>query len=262
MNQHLSVTRSLTIRDLPLAERPRERLAHVGAEALSEQELLACILGRGVAGESVLIGARRLLARFGTLRGIREASIEQLADVHGIGPAKAAQLKAAVEVARRLAAIPEPHRVTVDSVDAAASLVRPHLMHKTKEHFVALLLDARHRLIRLSPIAVGSLSATLVHPRELFKEAIAASAAAMIVAHNHPSGDPQPSEADLVLTQRLMQAGVLLGIELLDHLILGAQDVVSLKAAGAFSGSRAAGGRLAHRAARAPTHQKENDTCR
>ena len=240
MTTSLSANGSLTVRDLPLSERPRERLAQLGAEALSEHELLACILGRGVAGESVLIGARRLLARFGTLRGIRDASLEQLAEVHGIGPAKAAQLKAAAEVARRLAALPEPHRVTVDSVEAAASLVRPHLMNKTKEHFIALLLDNRHHLIRLSPIAVGSLSATLVHPRELFKEAITASAAAMIVAHNHPSGDPQPSEPDLVLTQRLIQAGALLGIEVLDHLIVGADEVVSLKAAGAFNGHPAA----------------------
>ena len=262
MNTHRPVTRSLTVRDLPLAERPRERLAQLGAEALSEQELLACILGRGIAGESVLIGARRLLARFGTLRGIHAASLEHLTEVHGIGPAKAAQLKAAVEVARRLAAVPEPHRVTVDSVEAAASLVRPHLMHKTKEHFIALLLDNRHRLIRLSPIAVGSLSATLVHPRELFKEAIAASAAAMIVAHNHPSGDPQPSEPDLVLTQRLRQAGALLGIELLDHLIVGAQDVVSLNAAGVFNGHRAARGRRpGRRAVRIPSDHSGELTC-
>ena len=253
------VKHALTVRDLPLSERPRERLAQLGAEALSEQELLACILGRGIAGESVLVGARRVLARFGTLRGLQDASVEQLADVHGIGPAKAAQLKAAVEVARRLAVIPEPHRVPVESVEAAASLVRPHLMHKMKEHFIALLLDNRHHLIRVSPIAVGSLSATLVHPRELFKEAIAASAAAMIVAHNHPSGDPQPSEPDLVLTQRLIQAGALLGIEVLDHLIIGADKVVSLKAAGAFNGHPARQGRRPlTRASRPLTGHKEN----
>lgn len=226
-----SMTATLTVRDLPVSERPRERLSRLGPEALAEHELLACILGRGVAGESVLVSARRLLAAFGTLRGIAEASIEQLAGVHGIGPAKAVQLKAAVELARRLAQ-PEGSRQLVETAEAAAELLRPHLLDKQKEHVVALLLDNRHRLIRLSPIAIGSLSASLVHPRELFKDAIAASAAALIVAHNHPSGDPQPSAHDVELTERLMEAGRLLGIEVLDHLILGRDGVVSLRAAG------------------------------
>ena len=223
---------TLTIRDLPLSERPRERLTRLGAEALSEQELLACLLGRGVAGESVLISARRLLAAFGSLRGIAEASVEQLSHVHGIGPAKAVQLKAAIELARRMALASNGQRPVVDSVESAAALLRPHLLDKQKEHFVALLLDNRHHLIRISPIAVGSLSATLVHPRELFKEAIAASAAAVIVAHNHPSGDPEPSAHDVEITTRLVDAGSLLGIEVLDHLIVAAGGVVSLKAAG------------------------------
>jgi len=224
----------LTVKDLPASERPRERLARLGAEALSEQELLACILGRGVAGESVLVGARRLLAAFGTVRGIAEASIEQLSHVHGIGVAKAIQLKAAAELARRIAVTPPP-RTTIDTAEKAAALLRPHLADKQKEHFMALLLDNRHQLIRLSPIAIGSLSATLVHPREVFKEAIAASAAAVIVAHNHPSGDPTPSQQDVQLTQRLVEAGRVLGIEILDHLIIGRADVVSLRAVGAMS---------------------------
>ena len=229
-------TATLTVRDLPRADRPRERLHDLGAEALSAQELLACLLGRGVAGDSVLVSARRLLKRFGTLRGIAEASVEQLTSVHGIGPAKAAQLKAAVEVARRLVAPADEPRSVIDSVEAAAALVRPQLLDKQKEHFLALLLDNRHHLIRISPIAVGSLSATLVHPRELFKEAIVASAAAVIVAHNHPSGDPEPSEHDVQITTRLMEAGALLGIEVLDHLILATGGTVSLRAAGIMTG--------------------------
>ena len=223
---------ALTVRDLPPSERPRERLTHLGAEALSEQELLACILGRGVAGESVLVSARRLLAACGTLRGIAEASVEQLSGIHGIGVAKAVQLKAAVELARRLARTPNGRRPVVDSVDAAAALVRPHLLDKKIEHFIALLLDNRHQLIRMSPIAVGSLSATLVHPRELFKEAIVACAAAVIVAHNHPSGDPEPSADDVQMSARLVEAGALLGIEVLDHLIVATEGVISLKAQG------------------------------
>jgi len=229
------MTVPLTVRDLPRSERPRERLTHLGAEALSEQELLACILGRGVAGESVLVSARRLLKTFGTLRGIAEASVEQLTSVHGIGPAKAVQLKAAVEVARRLAFAPQDARPTIDSVEAAAGLERPRLLNKQKEHFLALLLDNRHRLIRISPVAVGSLSATLVHPRELFKDAIAASAAAILVAHNHPSGDPEPSAQDVEITARLVEAGRLLGIEVVDHLILGTGGTVSLRSAGVIT---------------------------
>jgi DNA repair protein RadC len=226
-----------TVRDLPLSERPRERFARLGPEALSDQELLACLLGRGISGESVLVSAQRLLAAFGTVQGVGEASVEQLAAVHGIGAAKAIQLKAAVELARR-AVPPAGDRPVIDGVEPAAALLRPHFLGKQKEHVVALLLDNRHRLIRLAPVAVGSLSASLVHPRELFKEAIAASAAAVIVAHNHPSGDPDPSEHDLELTRRLVQGGTLLGIEVLDHLIVGSSSIVSLRELGIIRSRR------------------------
>jgi DNA repair protein RadC len=228
---------SLSIRSLPVNERPRERLCRLGAEALSEQELLACLLGRGIAGESVLVSAQRLLAAFGSVRGIADASIEALTAVHGIGASKAVQLKAAVALAKRT--LPEPYasRAFIDSDSAAAAVVRPHLAELKKEQFMALLLDTRRRLIRLSTIAVGSLAATVVHPRELFKEAIAASASAVIVAHNHPSGDPEPSSQDIALTQRLVEAGALLGIEVLDHLIIGSGEFVSLRAGGWLSPS-------------------------
>ena len=236
----------LTVRDLPAADRPRERLIRLGAEALAEHELLACVLGRGAGGESVLVSARRVLAACGTLRGIAEASVERLIRLHGIGLAKAAQLKAAAEMGRRLAGAAPPARPVVTSVEAAAALLRPSLLDKQREHVVALLLDARHRLIRMSPIAVGSLSASLVHPRELFKEAVAASAAAVIVAHNHPSGDPTPSEHDQALTRRLAAAGALLGIEVLDHLIIGTEGVVSLRALGLLAPARSVRGRSRH----------------
>lgn len=229
------MTPTLTVLDLPQSERPRERLASLGAEALSEQELLACILGRGVAGESVLVSARRLLKTFGNLRGIAEASVEQLASVHGIGPAKAVQLKAAVELARRISRPSDAQPPVIDSPEAAAALLRPRLLDKKKEHFLALLLDNRRRLIRISPVAIGSLSATLVHPRELFKDAIAASAAAILVAHNHPSGDPEPSAHDVEITARLVEAGRLLGIEVVDHLIIGTGGMVSLRSAGVIT---------------------------
>ena len=230
------MTNRLTVLDLPPSQRPRERLAALGSEALSEQELLSCILGRGIAGESVLVTSQRLLKSFRNLQGIAEASIEQLSQVRGVGEAKAIQLKAAVELARRLAQpADEDAAKPLETAQAAAELLQPYLAAKKKEHFVALLLDSRHRLIRISRVAVGSLSASLVHPRELFKDAIAASAAAVIVAHNHPSGDPDPSEHDLALTKRLVQGGKLLGIEVLDHLIIGAGRWVSLKGLGAIS---------------------------
>ncbi len=225
-----------TIRELPVNDRPRERLMRHGPEALSEQELLACVLGRGVTGDSVLVSAQRLLGRFKSLRGVTEASIEALATVRGIGPAKAAQLKASAELSRRVAT-PLGPRPRIDSTAAAAAVVRPLLADKAKEHVVGLLLTNRHDLIRVCPIAVGTLSASLVHPREVFKEAIAASAAALLVAHNHPSGDPEPSEADVALTRRLAEAGAMLGIELLDHLILGGERVVSLRALGLWPGA-------------------------
>jgi DNA repair protein RadC len=242
MDQHL------TVRDLPASERPRERLSRLGADALSEQELLACVLGRGIAGESVLISAQRLLKAFGTLGGIAEASVEQLACVHGIGPAKAVQLKAACEIARRVSLAANGHRPVVDSLERAVALLRPQLVHHRREHFVALLLDNRHRLIRMSSIAIGSLSMAVVHPRELFREAIAAGAAAVIIAHNHPSGDPSPSTQDVQLTARLVDAGTLLGIEVLDHIILGREGAVSLRGQGQMGAQprkRGAGRRIA-----------------
>lgn len=232
MGDPVAVRSGLTVRDLPPSERPRERLMRLGAEPLSDQELLCCLLGRGISGESVLVTAQRLLKAFGDLPAIAEASVEQLAKVRGVGPAKAVQLKAAAELTRRMTNAHPASPQAVETAEQAAALVQPALQGKKKEHFVALLLDARHRLIRLSPIAVGSLSASLVHPRELFKDAIAASAAAVILAHNHPSGDPHPSEHDVTLTKRLVQAGKLLGIEVLDHLIVGIDQVLSLKAMG------------------------------
>lgn len=227
-------TATLTVRNLPISERPRERLSTVGPEALSQQELLACVLGRGVAGDSVLVVAQRLLERFETLRELADASCEQLASVRGVGSAKAAQLKAAFELGRRSQQPRSTAAALIDTPEAAAALVSPKLLHRKQEHVLAILLDARHRLIRISTIAVGTLTASLVHPRELFRDAIAASAAAVIVCHNHPSGDPEPSEADLQLTAQLHEAGALLGIEVLDHLVIARQGMVSLRSRGAF----------------------------
>ncbi len=220
---------SFTVRDLPPDERPRERLIHRGAEALSAQEILALILGRGVRGESVMVTAQKLLSKFGSLRGIADSSVEELSQVNGIGPAKAAQLKAAFDLSRRLAEGPRESRPQVKSPEDVVSVAGGALKGKKKEHFLVLLLDTRNRLIRMSPVSMGSLDSSIVHPREVFKEAISASAASVIFVHNHPSGDPEPSPDDIELTRRLVDAGRLLGILVLDHVIVGDGSFLSLK---------------------------------
>lgn len=225
--------KSFTIHDLPIYERPRERLQKFGAEALSAQEILALILGRGIGGESVMVTAQRLLSQFGSIKGIAGASLEELAQVRGIGLAKASQIKAAFELANRLEGYPElGKKPVVKTPDDVVSLVRGRLKGKKKEHFLALLLDTRGQLIKISEISIGSLDSSIVHPREVFKEAISASAASVVFAHNHPSGVPEPSEDDVKLTERLAETGEVMGIEVLDHIIISDNNYVSLKREG------------------------------
>jgi len=227
--------KSFTIHDLPVSERPRERLQRFGVEALSAQEILALILGRGIAGESVTVTAQRLLTQFGSLKGMAGASVEELAQIKGIGLAKAAQIKAAFELANRLEGYPEPGKKSpVKTPDEVVSLVRGRLKGKKQEHFLVLLLDTRGQLIKTSEISVGSLDSSIVHPREVFKEAISASAASVVFVHNHPSGDPTASEDDIKLTERLAQAGEIMGIDVLDHVIIGDKNYLSLKREGLF----------------------------
>ena len=226
---------SFTIRDLPVSERPRERLQKFGAEALSAQEILAVILGRGVSGESVMVTGQRLLSQFGNLKGIAGASLEELSQVKGIGLAKAAQIKAAFELANRLEGYSEKgEKPIVKTPEDVVSVVGSRLKDKKKEYFMALLLDTRNRLIKISEVSVGSLDASIVHPREVFKEAIAGTAAAVIFVHNHPSGDSTASEDDINLTKRLAEVGEIVGIDVLDHIILGDNNYLSLKREGLF----------------------------
>ena len=227
--------KSFTIHDLPLSERPRERLQKFGVEALSAQEVLALILGRGISGESVMVTAQRLLSQFGSVKGIAGASVEELSQVKGIGLAKAAQIKAAFELANRLEGYSEAgDKPILKTPEDVVGLVKVRLKGKKKEHFLALLLDTRSRLIKVAEISVGSLDSSIVHPREVFKEAISATAASVVFVHNHPSGDPTASEDDIGLSKRLAEAGEIVGIDVLDHIIIGDKKFLSLKREGLF----------------------------
>lgn len=203
---------------------------YLGSEALSAQEILALVLGRGIAGESVMVTAQRLLSEFGNFKGIANASIEELSKVRGIGVAKAAQLKASFELAKRIeeSYLYEKEGKTVRMPEDAVNLVKSRLRGKKKEHFLTLLLDTRSHLITTSEVSTGTLDTSIAHPREVFKEAISASASSCIFIHNRPSGDPTPSEDDIELTKRLVEAGELIGIEVKDHIIITDKDFISL----------------------------------
>ena len=220
-----------TIREMPAEERPRERLMRYGPEALRTAELLAIILRVGSARGSAISLADQLLSHFGSLRAVAKATVEELSAVRGIGVAKAAQVKAAFELGKRLATAAE-QRPLVNRPELAANLVMEDLRYRDKEHFEALLLDTRNQCIAIRPVSIGSLNSNVAHPREIFKEAVSHSANAMIVAHNHPSGDPTPSEEDKALTRRLVEAGKVMGIDVLDHLIIGDGRWLSFKEKG------------------------------
>ncbi len=224
-------SKSFTIRDLPKEERPRERLVKFGEQALSAQELLQVILGRVAAGESVAVTAQKLLSKFGSLQKLAEASIEELSAIKGIGPAKAAQIKAVFEIGRRLSAQASPYESKeITDPQKAYQLIRSKLADYTREHFYIIILNSRNYSV--AEISVGSLNASIVHPREVFSEAIKNKAASVIFAHNHPSGDSEPSEDDLIITKRLIKAGKILGIEIIDHIIVTKNGFLSFKEKG------------------------------
>lgn len=218
------------IKDWPVADRPREKLLLSGPATLSDTELLALILRTGHAGSgsSALDLSRQLLQRFGSLRAMASAAATELCEVSGVGPAKAAEILALGELARRFAITPLTPGMRFTSSGAVFAHFHEQLRDLKKEVFLSLLLDSKNRVLREIKVSEGSLNASIVHPREVFQPVIRESAAAVLFVHNHPSGDPAPSREDLELTERLQEAGNLMGVRVLDHIIIGCGRYVSL----------------------------------
>lgn len=234
---------SYTLKDMPESMRPRERLLREGASKVSEPELLAIILGTGTSDETVLALAQRVLSRVGNLRGLAEASEEELKRIRGIGPAKVAQIQGALELGRRAyhadtgnlrqdGSQSGNRRLMIDSPETAAMHTMSEMRFLDREQLRVLCLDTRNQLLGESVVSLGTVNSSLAHPRECFKEAIRRSSTAVVFVHNHPSGDPTPSAEDSALTRQLTQAGKLLGIEVVDHVIIGDGVYVSMKEKG------------------------------
>lgn len=231
---------SLKIKDQPASERPRERLMAYGAAALSNAELIAILLRTGLQGHNAIEIGQQLLARFNSLQSLAAASVDQLRQVRGIGRDKAVTLVAAFALAHKMAQELQLESPVLDNPGRIAQLLRANNLVKEVETLQVLLLNTRRRLIRIEEISEGTLDTLLVHPREVFRAAISANAAAIVLAHNHPSGDPTPSDADIKVTRDLIRAGQLLKIEVLDHIVLGrataerTKDYTSLRELGHF----------------------------
>ena len=219
--------RKPSLKDLPEDERPRERLVAKGAQSLSDAELIAILLRSGSSGESAVELARRLLTKFGDFRQLGSLSVRELRKVNGIGPAKAAEIKAAMEIAKRYAGLEAKVGEQFSNSSTVYRYFRAKLGDEKTEQFWLVMLDSKNRVINERMISQGSLTSSLVHPREVFKEAIRESAAAVIFVHNHPSGDPSPSGDDAGLTSRLAETGELVGIRVLDHVIIGEKTFYS-----------------------------------
>ena len=217
-------------------DRPREKLERVGAAGLGDNELLAIVLGHGVPRTSALELANAALAVVGGLAGLARATTDDLRRVPGIGAARSSQLVAAVEIGRRTLLRRREDRPQILSAMDAARLVVPQYGSQPVEQFGVLLLDTKHRLLRTTKVSVGTLDASVVHPREVFRAAVAGGAAAILLFHNHPSGDPTPSDDDVALTRRMIRAGELMGITVLDHIIVAENAYASLRERGDLKG--------------------------
>lgn len=226
------MSEKMLIKDYPKEERPRERFLQDGPQSLSNQELLALLLRTGTREESVLQLAGRLINSVKGLRLLKEASVEELTGIKGIGEAKAIHILASVELGRRMNQLNDQDRYVIRSPEDGANYCMEEMRFLTQEHFVCLYLNTKNQVLQKTTIFIGSLNASIVHPREVFKEAFRRSAASIICLHNHPSGDPTPSREDIEVTKRLAECGRIIGIEVLDHIIIGEHKYVSLKEKG------------------------------
>lgn len=218
-----------TIHDLPASDRPRERLLASGPSKLSLQELLAIIIEKGGRGGNALLVAQNLLSKFGNLQEIRQSELDELQQIKGIGPATACKLKALFEISHRTEQEALTPRNKIPDAKAVFNLLRNMIGGKKQEHFVVLSLNSRNFLLDINPVSKGTLTASLVHPREVFRQAITRCAASVILAHNHPSSVCSPSENDHLITKRLEKAGKILGIQIVDHVIVSNSDYYSFK---------------------------------
>lgn len=220
------------MRELPARDRPREKLARAGVAALGDAELLAAILGAGTRQHDSLAMASAVLVRCGGLHGLVAAAADDLQAVAGMGPARAAQILAALELGRRTLRRDPPDRPRLGTPRDVAAHLLPEFGARPVEQFGVVLLDAKHRLLKTVVLTIGTLDHSVVHPREVFREAAAARSAGIVLFHNHPSSDPTPSSDDLALTRRMVEAGTIMGIDVLDHLILTATRYCSLRETG------------------------------
>lgn len=227
-------SKPLMIKELPQEERPREKMLKKGVQTLSNAELVAILLRTGSKNDSVLRLAERLLKKYEELGIGALASLapQELSKINGIGPVKAVTIVAALELGKRLNGLSTVNKPVIRAPKDAADLVMARLRYEVREHFMILLLSTKNHVLATPTISIGSLNASIVHPRELFREAINHSAAAVILVHNHPSGDPTPSQDDIVITKKMIEAGKILEIHVLDHVIIGDNKYVSLKEKG------------------------------
>ena len=232
---------NVTIKEMPSEERPRERLLKYGPEALSTAELVAILLGIGFRNVSALQLAQLLLQRHGGIVGLANLELDALRNEKGLGPAKASQLAAAFELGRRLAAAHGGDRPQVTTPEEAAALLMPRYGDRSQENFGLLALDTKNRVLKEAVVSVGTLDGAIVHPREVFRPAILANAAAVILFHNHPSGDPTPPGDDARITERLRRAGETLGLEVLDHVVVARNRFLSMRRQGLMCGDEKSG---------------------
>lgn len=219
----------MTIKSLPEESRPRERMLTLGSASLTTAELLAIILNTGSSTETAIQLGERLISVYNNLRSLQDAEVEELTKLKGIGTAKACKVKAALELGKRLTSEALSFRKTVENPRQVANIFMEQMRYLHKEEFRVIYVNVKRQIIAVETVSVGSLDCSIVHPREVFKYAVKKSASAVILLHNHPSGDPTPSKEDLQVTKRLAEAGKLLGIDLLDHIVIGDGRYLSMQ---------------------------------